>query len=211
MKITKFGHCCLLIEENGTRILTDPGIYSEKQNEIKDIDIILITHEHTDHFHIVSVKQVLKNNPEAKIITNTAVGKLLDKESFSYQIVEKENTLTKNGIKFEGFGEKHALIHESLEPVQNTGYFINEKLFYPGDALTNPHRDIDILALPVAGPWIKLSEAINYALELKPKRCFPVHDGILVNIGTTNSVPQMILPKADISFEVLEMDKEYEF
>ncbi|MBI2052837.1 MAG: MBL fold metallo-hydrolase, partial [Candidatus Ryanbacteria bacterium] len=28
MKITKFGHCCLLIKENGVRILTDPGTYS---------------------------------------------------------------------------------------------------------------------------------------------------------------------------------------
>ena len=56
MKITKFGHCCLLIEENGVRILTDPGTYSTQQSEVKNIDFVLITHEHADHFHIDSLK-----------------------------------------------------------------------------------------------------------------------------------------------------------
>ena len=46
MKITKFGHCCLLVEENGVRILTDPGIYSTQQNEIKNIDILYLEHLH---------------------------------------------------------------------------------------------------------------------------------------------------------------------
>lgn len=38
-------------------------------------------------------------------------------------------------------------MHKTLDPVQNTGYFINDKLFYPGDALTNPNKEIEILAL----------------------------------------------------------------
>jgi len=30
MKITKLGHCCLLIETKGKRVLTDPGSYTVK-------------------------------------------------------------------------------------------------------------------------------------------------------------------------------------
>jgi L-ascorbate metabolism protein UlaG (beta-lactamase superfamily) len=211
MKITKFGHCCLLIEENRARILTDPGIYSEKQNEITKIDIVLITHEHSDHFHVESIKEILKSNPKVKIITNTAVGKLLDKENINYQILENGNSLIENGVNLEAFGGKHALIYKALEPVQNTGYFINNKLFYSGDALTNPNKPVEILALPVAGPWIKLSEAIDYALALKPKLCFPVHDGILISFGSAHSIPQSVLPKSNIKFEILELNKKYEF
>ncbi len=70
MKITKFGHCCLLIEEKGVRILTDPGTYSTQQSEVKNIDFVLITHEHADHFHVDSLKALLKNNPQAKVIPN---------------------------------------------------------------------------------------------------------------------------------------------
>ena len=62
MKITKFGHCCLSVEERGVRILVDPGNYTSGQNEAKGIHIVLITHhEHRDHLDMESLKRVLKN------------------------------------------------------------------------------------------------------------------------------------------------------
>lgn len=211
MKVTKFGHCCLLIEENGSRILIDPGIYSEKQNELNNIDIILITHEHSDHFHIELLKKIVSNNPKAKIITNTAVGKFLQTNNFKHKVLEDGNILTEQGVTFEALGQKHATIYQDLGIVQNTGYFINNRLFYPGDSLTIPNKKVKILALPVAGPWIKVSEAIDYALKIKPNICFPVHDGILVNFGMAHTAPQTILSNSNIKFEILELDKEYEF
>ena len=102
-------------------------------------------------------------------------------------------------------------MHLSVPQINNTGYLIANKLFYPGDAFTNPNRPIEILALPVAGPWMKLAEAIDYALVLKPKICFPVHDGILKQPGITNTLPQEILAWQGIKWSVLEIGKEYEF
>ena len=211
MKITKFGHCCLLIEENGVRILTDPGMYSTQQDEVKNIDVVLITHEHQDHFHIDSLKAVLKNNPQAKVITNKSVGALLEKDGIVFNIVEDGQNSNEKGVLIEGFGKDHALMHASIPSIQNTGYFIANRLFYPGDAFTNPGKQIEILALPVAGPWMKLPEAIDYALELKPKTCFPVHDVILKFPGSTHRIPLQVLEQKGIKFVVLEIDKEYEF
>lgn len=68
MKIKNFGHCCLLIEENNVRILTDPGISSVGQEDVKNLNVILITHEHPDHIHIPSLKNCLVNNPNAEIL-----------------------------------------------------------------------------------------------------------------------------------------------
>lgn len=209
MKITKFGHCCLLIEESGVRILTDPGIYTETQNTQKDIDLVIITHEHPDHFHIDSLKLILQNNPQALVVTSSAVGKLLDEQKITYKVVEESENFEFKGVLIEGFGKLHAQIHSSIPAASNTGYFIANKLFYPGDALTDPSRQIETLALPVAGPWIKLSEAVDYALKLKPKMAFPVHDALLKNTGTTDYIPSQILPKQGIDFEVLEIGKPY--
>ncbi len=147
MKITKFGHCCLLIEENGVSILTDPGIYSTRQNEVKNIDFVLITHEHADHFHIDSLREILKNNPQAKVITNKSVGAILEKDDITFNIVEDGENLDANGVLIEGFGKDHALMHTSIPPIQNTGYFIANKLFYPGDAFTNPGKQVEVRTL----------------------------------------------------------------
>ena len=200
MKITKLGHCCLLIEENSHRFLTDPGVYSTEQNELKNIHYILITHEHPDHLHMDSVQRVLNNNPTAKVITNTAVSALLTKEDIKAQVLKHGQQIMAGNVLIEGFGQKHADVYRTVVPVDNVGFFINNRLFYPGDNFTNPEKAIEILALPVSGPWLKLSESIEYALNLKPKKCFPVHDGMLKQPGLTHVVPKAALSNAGIEF-----------
>ncbi len=211
MKITKLGHCCLVIETKGKRIMTDPGSYSIMQNEQKNIDVILITHEHPDHLHIESLKTVIMNNPDAIIVTNTAVGKILDTENIKYQIVEDKGSGMIKDILIEGFGSEHAEIYKTWGSVQNTGYFIESKMFYPGDAFYNPMKPVDILALPVAGPWMKISEAVEYALSVKPRIAFPVHDGILKNTGMGHRVPGKILPENNIEFIPMNEGDIHEF
>lgn len=203
----------MLIEEKGVRILTDPGNYSTAQNDVKNIDLILITHEHADHLHIDSLKQVIKNNPKAKIITNKGVAILLDKEEIKYSLIEDNQKATFNSILIEGFGKKHAEMYKTVIPVDNTGYFISNKFFYPGDAFVNPGKKVDILAFPVAGPWMKISEAIDYALEIKPRFCFPVHDGMLHKdrLGPVHRLPPTVLSTKGINFIIIEEGKEKDF
>lgn len=191
--------------------MTDPGTYSTQQNEVKEVDFVLITHEHQDHLHIDSLKIFLKNNPQTIILTNKSVGKLLKKESITFTIVEDGQSFDASGVLIEGLGKDHALMHTSISPIQNTGFFVANKLFYPGDAFTNPGKPVEILALPVAGPWMRLLEAIDYALEIKPKICFPVHEGILKSPGSGHRIPPQVLEPRGIKFIVLEIDKTYEF
>lgn len=212
MKITKYGHCCLLIEVEGLRILTDPGDYSEdRQNKVQNVDVILITHEHGDHLHIPSLKIVIQNNPQAKVITNSSVGKLLDNEQIKYSLLEDGQNLTEKEVLFEAFGSSHHLIYEGVEAPMNTGYFIDNKLFYPGDALTNPGKPVEILALPVLAPWLKPTEAIDYAKELKPRVCFPVHDAFLKITDGFYNLPNRLLGAVSIKFVPLEIEQETEF
>jgi L-ascorbate metabolism protein UlaG (beta-lactamase superfamily) len=204
MKITKLGHCCLLIEVKQLRILTDPGAYTTAQNNLKDIDLILITHEHPDHLHTESLKIILASNPNAKIITNQGVGAKLAAEAMAYELLEDGQHQTIADVLIEGFGLKHAEIYPTVTAVDNTGYCIENTFFYPGDAFTDPQKQIEILALPVAGPWMTLAQAIDYAKKLKPQHCFPVHDGMLKHLGSIHKLPQNELSQAGIAFVVIE-------
>ncbi|MES2223336.1 MAG: MBL fold metallo-hydrolase [Patescibacteria group bacterium] len=214
MKITKYGHCCLLVEENGVIVLTDPGSFSNTQNAVKNIDVVLVTHEHPDHFHVESVNEILKNNSEVLIVTNNSVNELLKKENIlNTKIVEDGESFEYKGIVLAGHGKIHALIHSEWNSVQNTGYMIGKRLYYPGDAFHNPNLPVEILALPVAGPWLKISEVIDFALEIKPKKYFGVHDGALNENGkgVINRVAPAILLKHNIEFVDLEINSETEF
>lgn len=213
MRITKLGHCCLLIEEAGVRILTDPGAYSTLQATISDVDIVLITHEHSDHLHMESLKGVLERSSDAIIITNAGVGKLLTAERIPFTLLTDGMEATVRDIAFAAHGTEHAELFETFGLVENTGYLINGKLFYPGDAFTTPPTHAPILALPVAGPWMKLSEAIRYAIKMKPQHCFPVHDGMLVPARgrLVQTLPKTELAKHGIAFHPLGEGDVVEF
>ncbi len=211
MNITKLGHCCLVIEVNNIRIVTDPGAWTTAQNEVKGIDAILITHEHADHLHVDSLRVVLAHNPQAVVLTNQAVGNILTKENISYELLEEGGIKKIQGVVLEGHGSQHADIYPTVPAVQNTGYFIDSRLFYPGDALYNPGKAVGILALPVAGPWLKIAEAIDYAKNIAPKICFPVHDGMLKITGPFHLLPEKMLKEEGIDFIVLEEGKERVF
>lgn len=184
MNITKLGHCCLVLEDKGMKILTDPGTFTtEPIKAVTGIDIILITHEHADHFHIDSIEFVLKNNPAAVVVSNGAVAKLLAEKNIPCTVVGDAQSATvgaAGGILIEGFGKDHAPIYGTMGLVENTGYMVAGTFYFPGDSFHDPKRPIDVLALPVAGPWMKISEAIDFAKLVKPRTAFGVHDGMIV-------------------------------
>lgn len=212
MKITKLGHCCLVIETKGKRFLTDPGNYTTEQNEAKNIDAVVISHEHTDHLHVESLKIVLQNNPNAKVICNASVGNILEKEGIGYEKVAHQESTMIGDVEISGHGTKHELIYKDYEQVENTGYFFDKKLFYPGDAFYKPEAPVDVLAFPVTAPWCTISDAMDYVLSVKPRIAFPVHDGNLVRkTGITVRLPNLFFPPAGVEFIALELGKETEF
>ncbi len=180
MKITKVGHCCLVLEEKGIVIITDPGSFTSAQNELTGIDVVLITHEHQDHFHLESLRTILKNNPHATVITNLAVGVHLAQEGIVHHVVGDQESTTVRGILIEGFGKDHAPIYGDMGKVENTSYLVAGRFYLPGDNFHVPGREIDVLALPVAGPWMRISDAIDFAKKINPRAAFGVHDGMLV-------------------------------
>lgn len=204
MTITKLGHCCLIVETEGVRVLTDPGAWTTAQNDVQDIDAVLITHEHPDHLHVASLKAVLGNNPQSKVFTNSGVAKILEQERIAFQLLEHGQEINLGGVSLEGYGEKHADIYPTVPSVVNTGYLIAKRFFYPGDALYVPRASVEVLALPVAGPWIKIAEAIEYAKSIHPRLCFPVHDGMLKITGPFHVLPEKVLTSQRIQFTVIK-------
>lgn len=211
MNITKIGHCCLLIKGQGKVILTDPGAWTTEQNTLTGIDIILITHEHADHFHLESLKIVLQNNPQAIIVTNSRVAELLTEQHIPCVILEHSEKKMFGDVEIAAFGVEHANIYPSMPNVMNTGFLIASRFFYAGDAFTNPGVPVEILAVPMIGPWMKLAEAIDWAKEINPKVCIPVHDGVLNPRKWIYALPSKLFPEWGIAFDALDPGESKEY
>lgn len=198
---------------DGCRILTDPGNYNATPM-VDGIDAILLTHEHQDHCHVESLQVILAKNPNAQVVTHAGVGKVLDEVGIKWESIANAEEKTVKGVSIKSFGTEHACIHHDLPPVQNTGFLIAGKLFYPGDSFHQPGQPIEVLALPVAGPWMKLEEAIEYAKAVKPKKVFPVHDGMLrqgIELGPTRRIPTMLLEPLGINYVDMTEGSSHDF
>lgn len=212
MKITKFGHSCLLVEEDAARILIDPGAYSEGHTELYSVDAVFITHEHPDHCDSESLKSLLSNNSGLVIYTNSDVGRKLEEAGIAYTLCEDGAVQNIKGVDVEAFGKQHAEIYSTMPRVANTGYFFGGRLFIPGDSVeTIPSKPVEILALPVVAPWMKSAMAIDFAKTVNPKVCFPIHDGFLKFGGPFHALPEKVLAPLGIQWMVLEHGKQVEF
>lgn len=210
MKITKFGHSCLLVEEGGARILIDPGIWSTIPDNLNRLDAILITHEHPDHLGIEHLQKILPSNQKAIIYTNEGVGKKLSEANIVYQLLQDGEAGTVAGVTIEGFGKDHGIIYHELPHWDNTGYLIAGKLFHPGDALFIPPKPVEVLALPVCAPWSKIMEVIDYAKAVKPTLVFPIHDAMLKITTGFHKWPETFLTPAGIEWQIIEEGKSIE-
>lgn len=205
MKVTKLGHCCLLVEVDGKRILTDPGGFTADSHVLAGIDIVLITHEHGDHLHVESLKELVQKNPAVSVYCNGSVGALLSVAGITHTVLEGTDSAECEGVVLTACDAPHAEIFEQFGAVQNTGYFIAERLFYPGDSYGEPGKPVEVLALPVGGPWCKMTDTLHYALRVKPEHAFPVHDGIEREdrVQIHHGLAARILAEHHISFKPL--------
>lgn len=169
MKITKYNHSCLIVEEDKKVIVIDPGNYSVPVfpiNEIQQLDYILITHEHQDHFDLPLVKQLVTKFPQVKIITTQPVVEALQKEGITATTQGDENILTM------------PIPHEKVwmgPRAENVMVTFMNKISHPGDSL-QVSQATEVLALPISGPWCNTTEAVELGVKLKPKVIIPIHD-----------------------------------
>ena len=207
MKITKLGHSSLLISDGGINIVTDPGMFAKVAGDQKNIDIIIISHEHKDHFEVDLLKNILKNNPQAVVVTNSEIGTILEKEGIAFTKVEAGEKTMINGVTLDAFGNEHIIFGEGRGKCQNTGYLIAGKLFFPGDAYVVPEKPVAVLALPVGGPWLNRRDVIEYLEKVKPAAYLPIHDGFDSDLPELSKI---IAEKTKVKFIPLPIGEEVE-
>jgi len=174
MKVTKLVHSCLLVETKEINILIDPGKYALDGRQltslqVEELDFIVITHEHQDHYYLPSLNLLSNKFPHAKIITNSELAETIKSENLSNEV----SSMSRDGI--EVFEANHEPLPLGQPAPTNIGIHISGELTHPGDAL-HFEKTCSILALPVTAPWSSLKQSLERVIEIKPKKVIPIHD-----------------------------------
>lgn len=202
MKISKFGHACLLIEEAGVKILIDPGAFSKGFEAIEDVNVVLVTHQHPDHITPDALARVREVNPDVQVYADAGTAKELHDEDI--KVVHAGDVFEVAGVSVAVHGSDHAVLHPDMPIVENVGFMIAGRLFVPGDAFTVPDVPVELLALPIGAPWSKISEIIDYMIAVKPKIAFPVHDAVLAMPGMHMNMAQSFADTAGVKLMTIE-------
>lgn len=205
MRLTKYEHACFTLEKDGKLLVVDPGTFTTDLPALENVVAIVVTHEHSDHFDPTALGALIAHNPDAMIYAHEAITRQLGDTLPNHSVAPGE-TIESGPFTLEFLGGEHAVIHPDIPIVANLGVMINDRLYYPGDSFNRPGRPVDVLALPIAAPWMKMSEAFDFLMEVKPRLAFPTHDAIASSIGKSlaDRMAPMFAEKAGAVYQRLE-------
>ena len=184
--ITCIKHASMEINYNGTVIQVDPvgfGVQpTTDYNQFPKANIILITHEHKDHFDREAITCV--RTPATSIYSNNAVYNMFRN---SIPLKNGDSIVYASDIKIEAvpaynYTEGRTQFHPKG---RDNGYILTLdglRIYIAGDTEDIPEmagiQDIDIAFLPCNQPYTMTPEQLIRAARIvKPKVLFPYHYG----------------------------------
>lgn len=169
-----------------------------------DVVAVVVTHEHDDHWSPEHLARLVRAHPDVRIFGPSGV--VAAAPAFPIDVVRDGDSVTVGRFRLQFFGERHATIHRSIPAVDNIGVLVNETFYYAGDAFVAPGVPVDTLAAPAFGPWMKIAEAMDFVLEVKPRHVFSTHDAMLTQPGKTLSAARLAWAASQHGGEYLPID-----
>ena len=132
MKLTKFAHSCVRLDQGDRALVIDPGIFADTETALRGADAVLITHEHADHVDEAAVRTAAVADPGLAFWAPASVVAKFDDLADRFTVVEPQQDLQVAGFDVRTFGGQHAVIHPLVPVIPNIAYLVNGSRPSPG-------------------------------------------------------------------------------
>jgi L-ascorbate metabolism protein UlaG (beta-lactamase superfamily) len=182
--ITFIGHGTLMMSCGAAVIHVDPVSQMADYTQLPKADIILVTHEHGDHFDLKAINAV--KTGKTALVTTENVAKTVPETI----VLKNGDVKTIQGFKIEAI-PAYNLVQMRSPGVPyhpkgaGNGYIItcgDKRIYVAGDTENTPEmkslRNIDIAFLPMNLPYTMTPEMVaDAAKAFRPKILYPYHYG----------------------------------
>ena len=183
------------------KISGDKTIYIDPfriEEEMKDADLIFITHNHYDHYSEDDIEKIKKDNTQIVVPEDLLTNVLrFGFEPQNVLAVEPNKKYKIDGIEFETVPAYN--INKQFHPKVNewVGYIITLdglRYYFAGDTdITEESKKVkcDVAFVPVGGTYtMDFKEAAQLINEIQPKIAIPIHYGSVV--GTNQDATDFV-------------------
>jgi len=201
--ITFIGHSTLMMSCEGKVIHIDPVAQFADYAKLPKADLILVTHEHSDHLDLKAISSIKTAKTDVVVTENVA------KQVPGGIVLKNGDTKTVQGFKIEAV-PAYNLVHMRSPGMPfhpkgvGNGYIVNfgdTRVYIAGDTENTPEMKnlmgIDIAFLPMNLPYTMTPEMVaDAAKAFRPKILYPYH------YGNTNTAKIIDLLKGEKDIEV---------
>jgi L-ascorbate metabolism protein UlaG (beta-lactamase superfamily) len=207
MRLTKLEHAALVVEHSGERLIIDPGKFTTPITDAAGTIVVVITHQHDDHWTPEQLARIAGSSPDLRIFGPEGVVQAAASAGVEVEQVAAGDEVEVGPFRLRFFGGRHAVIHASIPVIDNVGVLVNDALYYGGDSFTVPEGvDVEVLAAPAGAPWMKIAEAMDYVIAVAPKRAFPTHEMVLSRAGKDLSNTRLAWATEQVGGRYLPLD-----
>ncbi|MBI4727058.1 MBL fold metallo-hydrolase [candidate division TA06 bacterium] len=175
------GHATLMLKYKNLVIHVDPVNEFADYKKMPKADLILVTHEHYDHFDAKAIAAPTKKG--TALVLNNASGNILK----AGQGLENGDSLIIQGIRVKAIPAYNTTTgRDKFHPRgRDNGYLLSlggKNIYIAGDTEDIPEmaelKNIDIAFLPMNQPYTMTPEQLVNAVKMiKPKIVYPYHYG----------------------------------